>query len=66
MRERLTTAKMTPWALQALRLAAAATGETQWRVLNRLLLAELRRLKIGVPGPRAEEERRKREIEEGR
>jgi hypothetical protein len=41
---RLTTAKLTPAALQAVRLIAAKTGEKQYEVAQRVLEAEARRL----------------------
>ena len=43
----LVTAKMTHAALRLVRLIAAATGETQYGVLTRLLEAEAARL--GLP-----------------
>jgi hypothetical protein len=46
MPERLITAKITPAALRLLRLVAAETGEKQYEVLARLLVAEARRLSL--------------------
>ena len=48
MPERLITAKMTPAALRLIRLIAAATGETQYAALERLLKAEAERLGLGT------------------
>ncbi len=44
MPERLTTSKLTPEALQAARLIAAKTGEKQYEVVQRVLVAEARKL----------------------
>jgi hypothetical protein len=48
MATRLVTAKMTPAALRLVRLIAAATGEKQFQVLDRLLEAEALRLCLPV------------------
>jgi hypothetical protein len=54
---RLTTTKLTPAALQAVRLIAAKTGEKQYEVAQRVLEAEARRL--GLLPPRSKEPRRR-------
>jgi hypothetical protein len=41
---KLITIKTTPRVLQMLRLIAALTGKKQYEVLERLLLAELKRI----------------------
>jgi hypothetical protein len=46
MSEPLTTAKMTPRALSLLRSLSKQTGEKQYAVLDRLLKAEAKKLKL--------------------
>jgi hypothetical protein len=49
MPEPLTTTKMTPSALRLLRMISAATGELQYRVVERLLAAEAKVMGLPVP-----------------
>ena len=48
MMQRLVTTKVTPLALTLIRLIAAATGEKQFEVLERLLEKEAKRLSLPV------------------
>jgi hypothetical protein len=50
MPERLITTKLTPEALRLIRMIAAATGEKQYEVLDRLLRKEARRLQLPTGG----------------
>jgi hypothetical protein len=54
MPEPLTTTKMTPSALRLLRMISAATGELQYRVVERLLAAEAKARGLPVPATATE------------
>jgi len=52
MKEPSITTKIGPDALDQLRLLADATGEKQIRILNRLVAAEFKRLRLRLRAPR--------------
>lgn len=50
MEKKFITTKITSASLRLLRLIAAATGERQYKAMERILLAEAKALKVGGGG----------------